>query len=242
MCDMSVELRSPAATNVVCPVWHLCGPSKVSQLWCHPLRSCEASAVCCPAFFSTCAAKQRGPTCPVLCGRGSVRGRHLPAPLKGSSQVPTCLWYPCAAEAMFEASSHVPVKEAFLFARITEGLNRSGCYLLQYTLQPAVPEAGSLTLDMLLEVQPGTAASFGLQVSAQSCTGTELLKGAMYLQPAACFSCCAGRAHLSGQKPCTSRASLPATARIHHWAAISLVLWLRPAPALMLLLLPCKCP
>ena len=89
--------------------------------------------------------------------------------------MPTCQSFPCAAEVVFEASSHVPVKEAFQFERITEGLKRSGCYLLQYTLQPAIPEAGSLTLDMLLEVQPGTAASFGLQVSAQSCTGTELL-------------------------------------------------------------------
>ena len=69
---------------------------------------------------------------------------------------------------VFEARSHVPVKEAFYFERITEGLKRSGCYLLQYTLQPAIPEAGSLTLDTLLEVQPGTAASFGLQVGAHA--------------------------------------------------------------------------
>ena len=86
--------------------------------------------------------------------------------------MPTCLRVPCAAELVFEASSHVPVKEAFHFERITEGLKRSGCYLLQHTLQPAIPDAGSLTLDTLLEVQPGTAASFGLQVRVQSCTVT----------------------------------------------------------------------
>ena len=123
-----------------------------------------------------------------------MRGRRLPAPLKGSSQVPTCLCCSCAAEAVFEASSHVPVKEAFHFERITEGLKRSGCYLLQYTLQPAIPEAGSLTLDMLLEVQPGTAASFGLQVSAHAPRQGRCRSNS---QPAVCFSCCAGACSLA---------------------------------------------
>ena len=108
------------------------------------------------------------PVCP-LCNANSscpTKASQRLIPMDDAALIPSAEGFvgPYAAEVVFEASTHVPAKECFHFEPVPDSLQRSGCYLLQYQLQPAILEAGSLSLDVLLEVQPGAVAGFELQV------------------------------------------------------------------------------
>lgn len=69
---------------------------------------------------------------------------------------------PQGAELLLTVENRTPVKDAFQFARITDGLQRAGSYALEYTAVPAVPGKPPLRLVVRLAVAPGPPCSFSL--------------------------------------------------------------------------------
>jgi len=71
-----------------------------------------------------------------------------------------------AGELILEVSNRTPVKEAYQFASIQEGLHTSGVYVLQYEMQPSLPGQPPLASCTRLTVGTGQPVSFELQVIA----------------------------------------------------------------------------
>jgi hypothetical protein len=69
---------------------------------------------------------------------------------------------PPGAELLLTVENRTPVKDAFQFARITDGLQRAGSYALEYTAVPAVPGKPPLRLVVRLAVAPGPPCNFSL--------------------------------------------------------------------------------
>ena len=83
------------------------------------------------------------------------------------------------AECLLTVENRTPVKDTFQFARISDGLQRAGAYVLQYTVGP--PTLGQPPLRQLVQlvVAPGPAASLELSGEGKAVAATkELALGA----------------------------------------------------------------
>ncbi len=69
---------------------------------------------------------------------------------------------------MLEVVNRTPLRDAFSFARVENGLRAAGAYRLEYEMAPAVPGCAPLSLAVELHVAPGAAASFEIQARACS--------------------------------------------------------------------------
>lgn len=79
---------------------------------------------------------------------------------------------------LLEITNKTPNKDAFQFAKITDGLRRTGQYKLLFLLLPALPQQPPQTVHLGFTVIPGPAASMCLQVCMAA---MELSKSAMHL-------------------------------------------------------------
>ena len=69
---------------------------------------------------------------------------------------------PAGVELLLTVENKTPAKEAFQFARISDGLQRSGSYALEFVAAPAAPGQAPLRAVVQLVVAPGPACSFNI--------------------------------------------------------------------------------
>ena len=84
---------------------------------------------------------------------------------------PSCL----AGRLVLETENATPVKDAFVFSPICDGLNRAGEYRMEYTLTPALPQHAPLKAALNFMVGPAPATSLVMQVDAMQMLFTSLL-------------------------------------------------------------------
>ena len=87
---------------------------------------------------------------------GNASGGGAPGAADGSNGLPA------GAELLLTVENKTPAKEAFQFARISDGLQRSGSYALEFVATPAAPGQAPLRAVVQLEVAPGPACSFNI--------------------------------------------------------------------------------
>ena len=70
---------------------------------------------------------------------------------------------PCGYCQVFATlQNKTPVKDAFQFARISDGLHRAGSYALEFVMSPTPPGQQQLHAVVKLAVAPGPPCSFSL--------------------------------------------------------------------------------
>jgi hypothetical protein len=69
---------------------------------------------------------------------------------------------PAGAELLLTVENKTPAKEAFQFARISDGLQRSSSYALEFVATPAAPGQAPLRAVVRLAVAPGPACCFNI--------------------------------------------------------------------------------
>lgn len=81
---------------------------------------------------------------------------------------------PWAGELVLEVVNRTPLRDAFSFACVENGLRAAGAYRLEYEMAPAVPGCAPLALAVELLVAPGAAVGFEIQARACSCPNFSL--------------------------------------------------------------------
>lgn len=69
---------------------------------------------------------------------------------------------PASAELLLTVENKTPNKETFQFARISDGLQQSGRYILEFVAAPAAPGQPPLRAAVALLVKPGSPCSLSL--------------------------------------------------------------------------------
>lgn len=81
-----------------------------------------------------------------------------------------CNGMPPGAELMLTVENKTPLKDTFQFARISDGLHRSGSYALEFVATPALPGQQPLRTVVQLAVAPGPPCSFSLSGEGKAVT------------------------------------------------------------------------
>ena len=69
---------------------------------------------------------------------------------------------PAGAELLLSVENKTPIKEVYKFERVSDGLQCSGRYALEYVVTPAAPRQPPLRTVVALAVAPGAPCSFSL--------------------------------------------------------------------------------
>ena len=93
--------------------------------------------------------------------------KFKPEPPRGGSAWPNLADGFIAGELLYMLENKAPVHDSFRFEYIADKLQAAADYLLQYTLQPAVPSAPVIMAGSRLLVKPGKPSKFALEVCLQ---------------------------------------------------------------------------
>jgi hypothetical protein len=95
-------------------------------------------------------------------GKGRQDENRDPAPGAAAACVEGSNGVPAGAELVLCMENKTPIKDVFQFARISDGLQRSGWYALEFVAAPAAPGQPPLSLVVQLVVAPGPPCTFSL--------------------------------------------------------------------------------
>lgn len=103
-------------------------------------------------------------------GKGRQDENADPVAAAAAAGATECNGMPPGAELMLTVENKTPLKDTFQFARISDGLHRSGSYALEFVATPALPGQQPLRTVVQLAVAPGPPCSFSLSGEGKAVT------------------------------------------------------------------------